>query len=141
MDHSYDKLLKLLPLETPPSDLSARINAMIIRRETLRLRAISAFHTFLACAGATVLIISISYWIKAVAYSGFDQYLSMIVSGGSDILNHWQELGLSFVDSIPFTETTFVLAAILILLESLRRISSDVRLYLNRSRSAKLQTA
>jgi len=103
-----------------PNGLSARVAARVekaARRQALwRLIsgsvASAAFLGLLVLAGREIAV--------QAAASGFGQYLSLFLSGGTAVLASWRELGLVMIESAPVTGLALSLGALGFLVMAMR---------------------
>ncbi len=108
----------------PPQGLSRRIYIHIQqkiheRKKRMFLVSISLYAT--ALAG----VISGSWYLwENLRASSFYTYLSLIGSDGSLLLSSWKEFGLSLLESFPTIEIALILAGIVIILQSVKKINS-----------------
>ena len=84
--------------------------------------------------GITSLFVSLAGFIPALLYlkaeivqTGFYEYASLAISDWEIVLRHWQDFGLSLLESLPIFGMVFVLAASLGCLWSLHLILSKTK--------------
>ncbi|MDB5238867.1 MAG: hypothetical protein JWO00_202 [Candidatus Parcubacteria bacterium] len=80
------------------------------RIQTARARA--GLYGFFLIAAVVALIPSIQYIAAQAAASGFNEYVSLIMSDGSSLSGSWGPLALSIVDSIPLLGVIAMLFAL-----------------------------
>ena len=117
----------LTELEPPQRLLGGIVMRIILERQRhawVRVMVWTA-GTMGALAG---LVPAFHYAGQELAQSGFYQYLSLLFSDGGVLLaNSWREFALSLAESLPLMGITFVLAALFVLLGSIRLIARDMK--------------
>jgi hypothetical protein len=67
----------------------------------------------------------------AVAQSGFSEYLSLIFSNPSVILNYWQNLSMTLLESFPTTEIALLLVLTFAIMQILKYVTKDMKIINN----------
>ena len=109
MGELFKKYMLRLPKTAPSAELRARVIAGIEAFEAtrLRIRIILFSAATLACAG--IFVETALYAWKALAQSGFWQYVSLLTSDADALASFWKELAVSLAASIPITAFIIVL--------------------------------
>ena len=120
-----------LNLIEPPGGLLQRIMARIqYERRLMSLKKrIIIFSLTLIISLAAVIFISKMTMSVATA-SGFTSFFSLIFSDLRIVLVNWQSYGLTLLESFPVFGAIGILAAVLILMESLKYLVEDLGLLL-----------
>jgi len=126
MEKSYKQLVALVPRETPPDRVCFQVMAMIERVQVKRCRLRTGINATLVVGAILVFIPVIHYWNQDVTQSGFVNYLSLIASDSGYIFSHWQDYALSIADSLPVSAGIMILALLVILANSLRRLVQNM---------------
>lgn len=97
----------------------------IARRRLIRARAAFALHGSLIIV-TLALALPLARWVAAAAASsGFTEYVSLIVSDGARLTGSWYPLALSLAESAPLLGIACALLALVVFLDSLRRMFRD----------------
>ncbi len=114
----------------PPSRLREKVILSIQKEEKIRSRNYLLFLTTTIVISASSIVLLLKYLISDFSQTGFYDYLSLAISDRDVVLSHSGEFFMSLVSSVPITEITLSLAAILVLLYSLRAfvLKSSIRM-------------
>jgi len=128
MKNSYHKLFSKLPEAMPPKGLLEKILLSVERKQRRKawIGFIISLFSFLAGLG---LIVPVSMNLQAeMSRSGFFQFLSLIFSDFSNIVQSWQEFALSLLEYLPIFSIVSFLVILFVLLASLRALFMRRRL-------------
>jgi hypothetical protein len=113
----------------PPEEL---FEGVIVRlREDAAFRRLRRrFVKFLFClvASAAALPFAIMSFGKAASASGFNAFLSLIITDGGMALQNWSEFSLSLLERLPITGALVLVGVLLVFLASVREVVNDIRI-------------
>jgi hypothetical protein len=125
MQNKLTKIFKKAKYE-PDSTLAFSIWQNIVSREKhtdlLKLWSFS----LVGVVSLIGLVPSLGYLMSNLTHSGFDEYFSLIFSGGSLMLSYWRELSLSLVESLPMENIIFTLSLFLVCFLSLKYLVREI---------------
>ena len=81
----------------------------------------SLAHGSIFLAAFCAFVPAVYYIITSSAQSGFGQYLSLILSDSSYVLENWKQFTLSTISSLPIMSVIAILLSLFIVLSALRR--------------------
>ncbi|MBI3442288.1 MAG: hypothetical protein HY007_00765 [Candidatus Sungbacteria bacterium] len=113
----------------PPHRLLGSILAHISREQRRHARMRLAVWTSGMAGAGAALAPAVRYAGQEFSRSGFYEYFSLLFSdGGVLLLNSWREFALLLAESLPLMSVTLVLAAVFVLLGSIRLMARDGRI-------------
>lgn len=113
------KTLMLTQID-PPLDLLPRIITSITREERHAAQIRAGIFSGTTVLSVIAMVTSFRYAWESFAQSSFSTYASLLSSDGGTLLLYWKEFAFSLIESLPLTGITLLLAAIFILLFSLK---------------------
>lgn len=127
MQNDIEKLLAALPVTKPPKDLFVRIHDALEYRLNLRVakrRMVGLVVGLVSLTGGIFV-----YWnvlMGELAQSSFVSYLRVIVTDSDVVAKHWQEMGMSLLESLPMANImvwlsmAFLLCGLLYVIKQIR---------------------
>ncbi len=92
------------------------------RKARRRLWLSSAFGILSLSAAVPAILLA----LRDLASSGFYEYFSLAFSSGGAALRHWQELGMSLLESLPVLSVALSLSLLFVFLLSLRQAGKQI---------------
>ena len=111
----------------PPHGLAESVIVRIMRERRRWARTRVFFLAASACISCAAFIPALEEASREFSQSGFYQYFSLAFSDGSVLFASWKEFSLLLAESLPLMGITLVLAALFVLLASIRLMARDVR--------------
>jgi len=96
----------------PSKNLRQNIVSGIAREEYRQAKIYLLMSSLAFTASLAGVILSLKYLIKGFYESGFYQYLSLLFSGDSLVLNYLKELSYSLIETLPILEVAAFLTAL-----------------------------
>jgi hypothetical protein len=115
-------IVTLEPNERIIKTVLVRIHVIEKRRATAKI-AVSSLCSFGAIVLTVFLVGDIA---KEMQTSGFIEYAGLLFSDSGSVVSNFREFSLVLVESLPEVSTAFILAAIVVLLVSLRSFSRNL---------------
>jgi hypothetical protein len=119
-----------IPMIEPPKELFEGVVARL--REDVAFRRLRRrFVKFLFCfiTSATALPFAVMSFNDAAAASGFNAFLSLVVSDSGVALQNWSEFSLSLLERLPITGAIVLVGVALVFLASAREVVNDIRMF------------
>jgi hypothetical protein len=119
---------KPIRMVEPPKGLFEGVFARLHEDVAFR-RLRRRFVKFLLCltASATALPFAVLSFSEAAAASGFNAFLSLIVTDSGLALQNWAEFGSSLLERLPITGALVIVGVSIIFLASAREVLKDIR--------------
>ncbi len=127
MLQNYNKILDNLEMQEPTPELYRSILTNI---ETARIRSARqrlVFFAGVALVSVAGLVSASQYVLQEFYRSGFYDYVSLIFSDSSSLVNSWKEFGLVLAESLPALALATALTMLFVLLGSLRSTVKNAR--------------
>ena len=105
---------------------SIMLRIMQERQRVARMRVFFLAASALGACGA--IVPAVRYAAGELSQSGFYEYVSLAFSDSGALLASWKEFALLLAESLPLAGVTFVLAALLVLLCSIRVMAREIRM-------------
>ena len=120
-------LYRILAATELPQGLYAAIMARIdtAKRRAAQIRA--GLFGIVALASGAALVPALQYTANQLYASGFEDYLSLMLSDQGSVLTYWREFGLSLVESLPSLALLVLLPIAAALVWSVVRLVKNVR--------------
>ncbi|MFA6295152.1 MAG: hypothetical protein WC666_01870 [Candidatus Paceibacterota bacterium] len=122
MTTSYKQFFNTMLEEKPSPALFEQIMNKIADMETRRLRIRTTTHGITVITAFALLIPTTSNFFSNIAQSEFMQYVSLLISDWSTLINSWKDILLSIAGSWPFVWSILLLGAFIVFINSLRRL-------------------
>jgi len=110
----------------PPKELFNAVLNRIEAEKGKKARINLMFSSIGSAISFAVLFVSFGYLSQSLYQSGFYDFVSLIFSDGSLILDLYQEFGLLILESLPALEIAIVLSALLSFLGLFKNIIKNV---------------
>lgn len=122
MDRNIAGLLKDLGEKNVPEGLDLAVFSRIEKSMRSKYLFKTIVGSMLSLFSIIALIPLVSYTHSELYQSGFSNYLSLLFSDGSIVVNNFGSYAMSIVDSIPFLAITSILLLVQILFISVRSL-------------------
>jgi len=106
----------------PSQKIALCVMEKIEKYESKHCKVRMFLHGSLIIGSSLALIPTLSYLSSSLSQSGFNSYLSLILSDGAYVYSHLGELVLSIATSWPLPASILILGIAIIFTNSLRRI-------------------
>lgn len=126
MHKNYEKLFSHLETPKPSSGLFNKIMQRIDREERLLKYRIAVFSTLLL-ASIAALFPSLKIAANEFSQTGFTTFFSLLLSDANIVLTHDSSFVLALLESFPVLNVLYVLAALFLLLQSLKFLMYDIK--------------
>jgi hypothetical protein len=110
---------KFLEMIEPSKKLKTSIMNKIEKEEMKMAMYRIVFGSIASLASISVAVIFVTNIIRDAYQSGLSQYLSLIFSDGSSLVNYWQTYMMSVVESLPIIGITMAFISVLIFVWSI----------------------
>ena len=127
MQKNHGEMFRNLAHVEPPRGLAESIVARIMRERRRGAQMRIFFLAASACVSCAVFVPALQEAGREFSQSGFYQYFSLAFSDGSALFASWKEFSLLLAESLPLMGITLVLAALFVLLASIRLMARDMR--------------
>ena len=120
-------LYRTLRVVEPPQGLYGAIMARVdlAKRRAAKMRA--GLFGVVALVSAGALVPALQYTANQLYASGFNDYLSLMLSDHTLVLTYWREFGLSLIESLPSLALLLLLPIAVALVWSLVRLVRNAR--------------
>jgi len=122
MANTYKQILCAIVEEDPSPALCEHIMNRIAHMEMRRLQARTAAHGIVLAAAVIMFVPIAKNFFSNIAGSEAMQYVSLLASDWSTLVNNWKNIFLSIAASWPLIWSILLLGAFIIFINSLRRI-------------------
>jgi hypothetical protein len=127
MSKNIEKLFVYLETFEPSIDLYEKIVKKIDLRRKITSRRRFFVFSILFALSLFAIIPSVKMLINDFSSSGFLQFLSLLFTDSTTILNYWKSFALILLESLPIMSTVIFFGAVFVMLESIRFLSKDIK--------------
>jgi hypothetical protein len=117
---TLERMIAELPTVRAPRALKERILARIAEATERTLRLYRFLFGAISLASVALMVPAASFAIREFSRSAFASYFSLFFSDSGMAIANWKELVLSLAESAPMVGITLTLAAVFVLLSSMR---------------------
>jgi len=118
---SYKKLFSNITQEQEPVGIFNAVTYRIEHYRAVQARVYLAVHISFITVAIIGFVPAIQYMTTESTNSGFMQYVSLIISDGSLVLNNWKEFSLLIAESLPLIGSIACVGALFICVNSIFR--------------------
>jgi hypothetical protein len=130
MRKDYEKLFTYLATPVLPAGLFDKVMGRIDGAKRLRnLKRRLAFFLVLLSLSIVGFVLAVWSTQLALAQSGFLEFFSLLFSDLGVVLTYWQTYLLSLLEALPVISLIVCLATLFTLLESLKLIARDIKIF------------
>lgn len=128
MRKNYEKLFSNLKTPHPSSGLFNKIMQRIDREEQfLKIKYRIVGFSALLLASIAALFPSLKIAVNDFSQTGFTAFFSLLLSDANIVLTHSNNFVIALLESFPVFSVTAVLAALFLLLQSLKFLVRDIK--------------
>lgn len=111
-----------------PKGLLEKILKRIHREERILFLKRTIFSSITLIGSAAAFLPTFKMLASGFEQSGFLHFFSLIFSDFSAVMSYWQSFALILLETLPFISLTLFLAVLLILLQSIKSLTKDIKI-------------